>query len=205
MKELPKLGLRINKKKQALIITEEQENILWEKNILGSANAQQLLDTTVYLVGLNVALRAGQEHRNLRIGEHSQLMLKTSRVDGRRYLQYREDISKCVTGGLKSRKTAPKIVSAYENPTYPERCIVSLYEKYISLRPNNAKSSAFYLRPSKFSSPDKWYDDAPVGVHPLQQTVAKLCKIAGFEGFSLTIPCVLWPLLGCIWQVWMNN
>lgn len=64
----------------------------------------------VYLVGLNFALRAGQEHRNLRIGEHSQLILKTSRVDGRRYLQYREDISKCVNGGLKSRKTASKLL-----------------------------------------------------------------------------------------------
>lgn len=79
MKELSKLGLGINKK-QVLIITEEQENILWERNILDSANAQQLLDTMVYMVGLNFALRAGQEHRNLRIGEHSQLILKTSRV-----------------------------------------------------------------------------------------------------------------------------
>lgn len=133
MKDLSKLGLWINKK-QALIITEEQENLLWQRNILGSANAQQLLDTMVYMVGLNFALQTCQEHRNLRIGEHSQLMLKTSRVDGKRYLQYREDISKCVTGGLKSRKTAPTIVGAYENPTYPERCIVSPYEKYISLR-----------------------------------------------------------------------
>lgn len=80
MKELSKFGLGINKK-QAHIITEEQENILWERNTLGSANAQQLLDTMVFLVWLNFALRAGQEHRNLRIGEHSQLMLKTSRVD----------------------------------------------------------------------------------------------------------------------------
>ncbi|XP_062579090.1 uncharacterized protein LOC134241013 [Saccostrea cucullata] len=44
MKELSKLGLGINKK-QALVITEEQENIMWEKEILGSQSPQQLLDT----------------------------------------------------------------------------------------------------------------------------------------------------------------
>ncbi|XP_062611454.1 zinc finger MYM-type protein 2-like isoform X2 [Saccostrea cucullata] len=133
MKELSKLGLGINKK-QALVITEEQENIMWEKEILGSQSPQQLLDTMVYLIGLNFALRAGQEHRNLRVGENSQLFLKTSVVDGRRYLQYREDISKCAAGGLNSRKTVPKVVNAYENPECPERCIVSLYEKFINLR-----------------------------------------------------------------------
>lgn len=65
MKELSKLGLGIIKN-QALIITEEQENILWERNILGSANAQQLLDTMVYLVGLNFALQAAQESAHWR-------------------------------------------------------------------------------------------------------------------------------------------
>lgn len=107
MKELSKLGLGINKK-QVLIITEEQENILWERNILDSANAQQLLDTMVYMVGLNFALRAGQKHRNLRIGEHSQLLLKTSRVNGRRYLQYREEIFQMCNWRIEKSKNGSK-------------------------------------------------------------------------------------------------
>jgi hypothetical protein len=41
----------------------------------------------------------------------------------------------CAAGGLilNSRKITHKIVNDFENPTCPERCIGSLYEKYINL------------------------------------------------------------------------
>ena len=51
---------------QAKFITEEQEKYLWEHGFLGSTNAALLRDTLVYVFGMQFALRAGQEHRNLR-------------------------------------------------------------------------------------------------------------------------------------------
>lgn len=38
------------------------------------------------------------------------------------------------------------------------------------------------MRPLRYPTDSTWYADSPVGVHTLQQTVAKLCKIAGFTG-----------------------
>ena len=52
--------------KKADIITKTDEDILWNKRVLGVDNPEQLLYTVLYVIGLNCALRAGKEHRNLR-------------------------------------------------------------------------------------------------------------------------------------------
>jgi hypothetical protein len=67
MKELSSRGLGIERRR-AEVISEEQEDIMWSKGILGTDSPQKLLDTLVYLLGLHFALRAGQEHRNLIAG-----------------------------------------------------------------------------------------------------------------------------------------
>ncbi|KAK3084649.1 hypothetical protein FSP39_016881 [Pinctada imbricata] len=169
MKEIAKTGLG-SMKKQAQIITEKEENEMWEKGVLGTDTGVKLLDTIVYHFELHFALRAGQEHRNLRFGQASQISLKTSH-DGKRYLEYVEDISKTNNGGLNSRKIDPKVTRAYGDLVNPDRCIVLMYEKYAK------------LRPKKYPTSTQWYDDVPVGVHSLQKTVGKLCDLCGFEGF----------------------
>ena len=66
MKCLTPLGVEV-KRKQAEPITIEEENILWERKLLnlGDHTPQTLLDTMVYLCGINFALRSGEEHRSL--------------------------------------------------------------------------------------------------------------------------------------------
>lgn len=49
--------------------------------------------------------------------------------------------------------------------------------------PKSGKTDAFYLRPKKFPTESGWFDDIPVSIHPLQGTVARLCKAAGFTGY----------------------
>ena len=53
-------------KKQAEILTEEHEDLLWSKGLLGNSSPKTLLDTMVFCNGLFFALRSGQEHRQLR-------------------------------------------------------------------------------------------------------------------------------------------
>jgi hypothetical protein len=106
---------------------------MWQKGILATDWPKRLPDTLLYSTGLNFALRAAQEHRNLRVGEHSQLIIKTS-SNNVRYLEYKEDVSKCNSGGLDHRKVEPKITRTYENLAQPERCVVKMFEKYMSLR-----------------------------------------------------------------------
>ncbi|XP_046377831.2 uncharacterized protein KIAA1958-like [Haliotis rufescens] len=97
MKLLARKGIGVEKR-QADVITEQQEDVLWETGILGEDTPQKLLDTLVYLIGLNFALRAGDEHRYLRSGSNSQLQLLMS-SNGVKQLKYTEDISKTNRGG----------------------------------------------------------------------------------------------------------
>ena len=97
-----KLGLQ---RKQAQVISEEMENDLWEKKILGDSCPKVLLRTTLYLIGLNFGMRAGDEHRNLSIRNFS----FHCDSEGREYLLYSEGVSKTIQGGLKHRKLTPKV------------------------------------------------------------------------------------------------
>ena len=62
MKERARQGTGVNVN-QANLITQEQEDYLWEHGFLGSENAELLRDTLVWVLGVNLALRAGQEHK----------------------------------------------------------------------------------------------------------------------------------------------
>ena len=63
MKDRASEGLG-SRPKQAEVITVNEEAMMWDKGVLGSGNPTQLLNTLIYLLGLNFALRGGQEHRN---------------------------------------------------------------------------------------------------------------------------------------------
>ena len=86
-----KLGL---KPRQAVVVSEEIENFLWDKSVLGNSNAEVLLRTTFYLIGLNFGMRAGDEHRKL---SSTNFSFHTD-SEGREYLLYSEGVSKTNQG-----------------------------------------------------------------------------------------------------------
>lgn len=51
-----------NTKKQAQVITVEVEERMWSYGILGDDTPEKLLNTLIYCLGLNLALRSGKEH-----------------------------------------------------------------------------------------------------------------------------------------------
>ena len=147
MKRLQSLGVGATKR-QAETLTEDEEEILWEKGLLGDATPQTLLDTMVFCCGLFFALRSGKEHhRQLR--NHPCQVKVVERPRERAYLEYTEDLSKNHPGGLKGRQIKPKVVRHHANTQRPERCFVSLFKRYRQLCPPDAPPDAFYLQPAR--------------------------------------------------------
>ena len=110
------------------------------------------------------------EHRELRLGPNSQIKLDND------VLIYTEDASKSNQGGFKQK------VYAHRNEINPERCIVSIYEKYMShcpiLRPD-----AFYLKPLTAPACDVWYAKSAIGRNKLACVVSNICTQGNLPGY----------------------
>ena len=146
LKQLNRTGKYVEKKKAA-VITVNMEKKLWESGLLGDHTPQVLVDTVLYLIGLNLTLRSGEEHRRLWYFP-SQISV-VNPVGTAPYIMYCEDTSKTNQGGLKSRKVAPKCVIHHANMEKPSRCLVRLFQKYTVLCPSCRPNDALYLTPLK--------------------------------------------------------
>ena len=146
MCELSKEG-KVAPRVKAEPISVSEEEKMWELGILGDSTPEKLVDTILYLNGMHFALRAAEEHKSLKVN----LQFKVGYEDsiGLKYLKYTECTSKCNQGGLSSRYIKPKKSRAYENVVNSDRCMVRLFEKYMSHRPDHLPkcSKDFYLHP----------------------------------------------------------
>jgi hypothetical protein len=142
MKRLRSLGVGSDVK-QAQLFSEDEEEKLWSSKVLGSHNAQVLLDTLVFLIGKNFSLRSGQEHRRLRF---SQLSLVGAKGNEEEKLVY------CSFGEKNAKR-----VEHYANRDRPERCLVMLHKKYLAKCPKEAiEKDSFYV-----SARRKYEEDDP--------------------------------------------
>ena len=125
-------------KKQVGLITFEHEESLWQKGILGEDTPDKLHNTVLFLLGINVCLRAVEEHYYLRCDtptEKGQLSFVLN-LHGVKCVIYKEDtVTKTHDGRLKDMRHERKIVWVYPNNMNINRCPVRLIEKYLSLCP----------------------------------------------------------------------
>ena len=174
------IGTKVNK---ADIISQEEEEQLWSSGALGSDDPVTLIQTVFYQIGINFALRGGRDHRDLQAGHDSQFTFGKE-IDGRRFMKYTENTSKCNTGGLKHYAMKRKTWTAYENLEDPNRCLVKLVEKYLSLCPS-PRISPFYLTPlRKVLNSEVWYSKSQMGEQKLRTVVKEICergKIGGYR------------------------
>ena len=82
-KELKKDG-KGNKPKAAEAITDEEVNILYNKQLLGISNAEALLNTMWFMNTKHFGLRGCDEHRRMKWGDVHML----TDVNGAEYLEY---------------------------------------------------------------------------------------------------------------------
>ena len=128
MKRLISVGVGVNIK-QAEPFTRDEEEILWEKGVLGGHSPQTLLDTMLFLLGKFFALRGGKEHRSLKFKQFTLISGENGKEDKLCYNSFGE---KNCQGGLKDRKYRPKKIEHHGNSDKPSRCVVDLFKKYIS-------------------------------------------------------------------------
>ena len=184
MKQLSKIGA-VHPKEQADPIEISEEELMWNKGILGDDTPEKLVNTVLYLFRVHFALRAVDEHKSLHTGVYSQLKVCFDHKLESKYLEYKEHCAKNNQGGIKSLNKKPKVVHAYENKTKPDRCIIRLYEKYLAKHPSHdiKCSHDFYLHPlANPKNPHVWYSYQPTGIHPLGKIIGKMCKAAGIGG-----------------------
>lgn len=180
LKRLNATGNYIDKKK-ANVITNEMEEELWAKGLLGDDSPQVLIDTLGFMIGYCFALRSGEEHRRLR---HKPSQLQLVEIPGSTpFLRYKEDVSKTNQAGLNHRRVIPKEVVHYANTHNPKRCLVRLYQKYNALCPHDRPDNAFYLTPLVKPKHECWYKKVPLGHCKLSQVVPTLMKSANIPGY----------------------
>lgn len=147
---------------------------MWDTGVLGDSTPKQLVDTLLYMLGVHLALWAVKEHKALRVGPRSQFALKFDQKGQKYYLEYTEDSSKNNQGGLEYRKVTKKVSLAYENVDEPEKCVVHLYRKYMSLRPTDAKCPEdLYWRPLVNPKGNWWYTMQAMGVNTISKIVSQ--------------------------------
>ena len=189
MKQLSKEG-KIAPREKALPISVQEGEKLWSLGLLDDDTLTKLVDTLLYLLGIHFGLCAVDEHKSLKINQQISV-LYDSEV-GLKYLYYDENTSKCNQGGLSTRSHDNNSSRAYQNVVNSDRCIVRLYEKYVSLRPSHLPkcSTDFYLRPLAVSNGDVWYPCQARGHHTLEEKVIKnLCKKGGITGRRTNHSC----------------
>ena len=131
MKQLQKEGVG-SKHRQAESLTQEQEEQLWKKGVLGQHTGRSVVNTMLFMCGSYFALCSAQEHRALRYFP-SQIELVEDQVRGLCCGMYTEDALKNHQGGLKGRKSRPKVVLHHENTDNPSHCFVYVSDNASSI------------------------------------------------------------------------
>ena len=172
-------------KRQAKVITYKTEQELWEKGLLGEDSPDKLRDTVLFLLGVNLYLRAIEDHYNLRRTtplEKSQISFEQSE-SGQECLVYREDsVTKTHDGGLNDMRKERKIAWIFPSQDIL-RCPVRLTKKYLALCPPFFAKNNFYLKALTKTRPSQWYANQVVGQNTLGKVVKELMNAVEIEGF----------------------
>ena len=175
-------------KKQAEYIPLDYEEKMWREGVLGEEYPDQLKDTVLFVLGINLALRAGDEHYNLRrdsLEKPSQLSFERD-SSGVRCLVYREDcVTKTNDCGIRALKKERKVVWIY--PSNDSVCCpVRLVDKYISLCPEvtpKTRKHNFYLHALEKVNPAQWFGEQVLGRNAIVKVVGKLLKSTNLNGY----------------------
>ena len=167
------MGKRRNKSDP---LSEQEEDQLWQRRVLGGYNPKSLNHTIFYMLGQQFGTRGCQEHHQLRIED-----LKFVRAPSGTtiYVEWVEGLTKTRQGGLsKMERRLPQRLFARGG----DRCPVYFLELLISKRPLSLKKTGpLYLRPLEKFRQDVWYSSQPVGVNTIDTYMKKMATLGNLD------------------------
>lgn len=167
-------GKRPNKARQ---VSQEEEEILWMNESLGSKTPESLIQTMWWLLTQHFGMRGRQEHHSMRMEDFR----ITKGDDGIEYVEFEEGPTKTRQSGLSSkpRQFIPRMFQ-----TGGERCPVQLFREYIKRRPQHLKHSGpFYLsiKNNRRANDDIWYKVLPMGVNKINSMMKEIISGTSLE------------------------
>ncbi|XP_062609344.1 uncharacterized protein KIAA1958-like [Saccostrea cucullata] len=171
MSELTAQGVGVIKR-QAEPLSEKDEKILWEKNILGNSSSKSLLNSVFFYNCKLFGLRSVDEHRNLSIDQFE------LHDDGneRPYIIFKGRISKTYKGGLNQRNISPKIIKHM----FCDDELYNVYKEYVCLilSLDSDPTAPFYRR----ALDGRKFSKQCIGVNRLSTMMKSMCQEGGLEG-----------------------
>ena len=170
-----------NRPNKAQPLTEEDEEILWQKGVFGLESPLALITTLWWFFTVGFGLRGRQESTQMCWGD---IKLKTEH--GEEFLEFNERLTKTRQGDVSkagsSRSFAPKLW-ANDNKS---RCPVAAYKKMEEKRPEEMKTSearfVLSIDHGKNEADTCWFKRAPMGEKTLGGLMAKAAEKAGLKG-----------------------
>ena len=158
-------------------VTEEEEELQWERGALGCKVAKTLNRTVFYILSQHFGTRGRQEHHDIQVEE---LKIVKSPAGKRDYVQWTEGLTKPRKGGLsKPARRIQQKMFAVSGPRSP----VMLLEMMLSKRPEELRQSgSLYLTPLRKPNPHVWYSKQPVGVHTVNNFMNSIVEDGGLKG-----------------------
>ena len=165
-------------KKSAPVITIEDEELLWERQIMSFENPRRLQNCAFFYVGLHFSLRGGQEQRDLKVDQLKRCPEERAKYDEHTYYEYVEFIAKNNQHRFKDIHTQSKSVKAFAVPG-SKKCPVKILDYYLTKLPASPK--AFCLRPRKkvTAGDELWDINVPDGINTLQKMLPNMSDQAG--------------------------
>lgn len=156
--------------RQADPILPEQEDTLWEKEVLGSSSAKSLQNTVFFYACKVFGLRGCDEHRELMC---EQFILNSD--DQGKFIQFVGRQSKTYQGGLRQMQLSNKNIKHY--CTSGERSLYTIFDLYLTALGN---TGIFYRRP--LPGPEIRYGTQALGINKLKSMMKEMCAAGGLKG-----------------------
>ncbi|CAG2239656.1 unnamed protein product [Mytilus edulis] len=191
LKAIPKKTRNNNKWALGVWVAWTLERNLYQETITDGGNAFKtrrpcgIVEFLIVTLGLTnivffyncklFGFRALDEHKEL---DASQFRISVDTI-GNKLLHYTGRLCKNVQGGLNNRNVDVKRITQKSDPTNP-RCLVTIYEKYLSLIPREGR---FYRKPLPHKANDGSirFSVQPIGINTLSSKMKELFKAAGIS------------------------